>query len=213
MEIEITPLNVNHASVKLSRVLRFSLAAPLLAGLFAFAGCKKSAGTPASATAASGSSAAAATASDIDPKYGNLTHALPKLPTIKVWLGDQVLDAEIASTPVETATGMMFRTNAPEDQAMIFVYPRAGRAGFYMRNCFVPLSGAYIGPNGEIQEIIQMKPHDETVISSKTADVQFVLETAQGWFDRHHISTGAVVRTERGSLRDTFFGNGGPASR
>lgn len=200
--------------MKSSRVLRFSLSAPLLAGLLAFAGCKKSAGTPpVSTTAASGATAAAATASDIDPKYGNLLHALPKLPTIKIWLGDQVLDAEIASTPVETATGMMFRTNAPEDKAMIFVYPRPGQVGFYMRNCFVPLSGAYINSDGEILEIIQMKPRDETVILSKSGDVQFVLETAQGWFDRQHISTGAVVRTERGSLRDTFFKIAGAAPR
>lgn len=188
-------------------ILRFPFAMVLLAGLFAFAGCKKSAGTPPAATTAG--SGSTATASDIDPRYGNLTHALPKLPTVKVWLGDQILNTEIARTPVEIATGMMFRTNAPEDQAMIFVYPRPGRVGFYMRNCFVPLSGAYIGPNGEIQEIIQMKPHDETPIPSKSDNVQFVLETAEGWFDRHHISTGAVVRTERGSLLETFFKNGG----
>jgi uncharacterized membrane protein (UPF0127 family) len=36
--------------------------------------------------------------------------------------------------------------------------------------------------------------------------VQFVLETNQGWFERHHVITGMVVRTERGPLRETFFG-------
>jgi uncharacterized membrane protein (UPF0127 family) len=35
--------------------------------------------------------------------------------------------------------------------------------------------------------------------------VQFVLETSQGWFGRHNVAIGTVVRTERGTLADTFF--------
>jgi len=76
---------------------------------------------------------------------------------------------------------------------------------FYMRNCPLPLSGAYITPEGVIDEIIQMQPHDETGIQSKSSNIQFVLETPQGWFDRHHVRTGMVVRTENGSLLETFF--------
>jgi uncharacterized membrane protein (UPF0127 family) len=74
-----------------------------------------------------------------------------------------------------------------------------------MRNCFVPLSAAYISPEGVILEIINMKPHDETGIPSQSANVQFVLEVPQGWFARHNISPGAVIRTDKGSLRETFF--------
>ena len=73
-----------------------------------------------------------------------------------------------------------------------------------MRNCFVALSGAYISPTGEILQIIDMKPHDETGIPSNSNNVQFVLEVPQGWFQRHNVSAGAVVRTERGSLMETF---------
>jgi len=35
--------------------------------------------------------------------------------------------------------------------------------------------------------------------------VQYVLETPRGWFSRHNVGVGTVVRTERGSLRETFF--------
>jgi hypothetical protein len=27
----------------------------------------------------------------------------------------------------------------------------------------------------------------------------------QGWFSRHKVRTGMVIRTERGSLQETFF--------
>lgn len=210
LEVEITSFNVKDVNVKPSRFLWICLSRLILAAGFAFAGCKKSAGTaPGSVTAASGQTSTAA--SDIDPKYGNLLHAQPKLPTVKVWLGDQILDTEIARNRVEIATGMMFRTNTPEDQAMIFVFPYPSQQAFYMRNCPAPLSGAYISPDGEILEIIQMKAHDETPIPSKSENVQFVLETAAGWFDRHHIGVGARVRTERGSLMETFFPDNGAA--
>jgi uncharacterized membrane protein (UPF0127 family) len=164
----------------------------LLVSAALFAGCKKP-------------DADNAPASEIDPTHGHLLHAQPKLPTVKVWLGSEELITEIASEPVQIATGMMFRTNMPENEAMFFVFTDAEARSFYMRNCFVPLSAAYIAPDGRILETINMQPHDENGISSQSANVQFVLEVPQGWFQRHNVSAGAVVRTERGSLMETFF--------
>ncbi len=143
--------------------------------------------------------------SQIDPLRGHLLHAQPKLPTVKVWLGSGEMVAEICRAPVEIATGMMFRTNMAENEAMLFVFPNAQPRNFYMRNCTVPLSAAYIEPNGNIAEIIDLQPGDEVGVQSKTSNIQFVLEVPQGWFTRHNIKTGAVIRTERGSLMETFF--------
>ena len=144
---------------------------------------------------------------NIDPKYGHLTHAQPKLPTVKVWLGSEELIAEIAREQVQIATGMMYRTNMAENEAMIFVFPpeQIGPKSFYMRNCVVPLSAAYITPEGTIAEIVDLHPGNEVGVQSKSSNLQFVLEVPQGWFLRHNIRTGAVIRTERGSLQETFF--------
>jgi len=164
-----------------------------LIGACLFAGCGKPVPAPSSSPL-------------VDPEYGHLLKAQPKLPTIKVWLGDQELTAEIAREQVQIATGMMFRTNMPENEAMLFVFPNTDQRSFYMRNCVVPLSAAYIDPGGVILEIINLQPHDETGVVSKSASVQFVLEVPQGWFQRHNVSPGAVIRTERGALLDTFSG-------
>ena len=142
---------------------------------------------------------------EIDPVRGHLTHAQPRLPTLKVWLGREELVAEIATQPVQIATGMMFRTNMAENEAMLFVFDAPAPKNFYMRNCTVPLSAAYIEPDGTIAEIVDLQPGDEVGVQSKTGNLQFVLEVPQGWFSRHQVSTGTVVRTERGSLRETFF--------
>jgi len=142
---------------------------------------------------------------EIDPIRGHLTHAQPKLQTLKVWLGREEMMAELALQPVQIATGMMFRTNMAENEAMLFVFNSPAPKNFYMRNCTVPLSAAYIQPDGTIAEIVDLQPGDEQGVQSRTSNLQFVLEVPQGWFQRHNVTTGAVVRTERGSLQETFF--------
>ena len=145
--------------------------------------------------------------SEVDPIRGHLLHAQSKLPTLKLWLGREEMTAEIAVAPVEIATGMMYRTNMAENAAMLFVFSDAniGPKNFYMRNCVVPLSAAYITPDGAIAEIIDLQPGDERGVQSQASNLQFVLEVPQGWFTRHNVRTGMVVRTERGSLRETFI--------
>jgi hypothetical protein len=83
------------------------------------------------------------------------TEAQPKLPTVKLYLGAETLDTEQALTERQQQTGMMFRTNVTDESAMLFVLPEPIRApnGFWMTNCPVSLSAAYIGPDGVIEEI------------------------------------------------------------
>jgi len=171
----------------------------LLAALLVLTGCPKPSAAPPPPSKPA-----------VDPVHGHLLQAQPRLPTIKVLLGNptgdtQEIIAEQARQPVEIATGMMFRTNMPENEAMLFVFPEAAGRNFYMRNCVVPLSAAYISPRGEILQIIDMQPGDEIGIPSASDNVQFVLEVPQGWFRRHKIDVGGFVRTEKGSLQSTYF--------
>jgi len=133
------------------------------------------------------------------------TAAQPKLQTMKLWLGAEEIVAELALTGVEQQTGMMFRTNLAENAGMLFVRPVPERASFWMMNCPLPLSAAYIDPDGVILEIHDLQPHNTNSVAASSERVQFVLETSQGWFGRHNVSTGMLVRTERGSLADTFL--------
>jgi uncharacterized membrane protein (UPF0127 family) len=133
------------------------------------------------------------------------SQAQPKLPTVKLWLGAEELNTEVARTLPQLQTGMMFRESMDEKEGMLFLLPFPQRASFYMRNTLIPLTCAYINAEGEILEIHDMKPKDETPILSATERILFVLETRQGWFERHKIGVGTEVRTERGSLKETFY--------
>jgi len=133
------------------------------------------------------------------------TRAQGQLPTMKLWLGAEELVTEIASTLPQVQTGMMFRTNMPENAAMLFVFRVPHQAAFWMKNTSVPLSAAYISPNGTILEIVDLHPHNTNSVEASSAQVQYVLEVNQGWFKRHNISPGTVIGSERGSLPKTFF--------
>jgi uncharacterized membrane protein (UPF0127 family) len=161
----------------------------LLLGVVLLAGCKKAeiATTP-------------KTIDDILPKQ-----AQPKLPTMKIYLGAETLDAELALTEREEMTGMMYRTNIQDTDSMLFVLPAPQRASFWMKNCPESISCAYISPDGVIQEIHHLEKNDTNAVVAATDNIQFVLETSDGWFARHNVNTGTVIRTERGSLADTFL--------
>ena len=133
------------------------------------------------------------------------TAAQPKLQTMKLWLGAEELVAELALTQEQVRAGMMFRTNMAENAGMLFVFDAPHRASFWMKNCPLPLSAAYIDPEGVILEIRELQPHNTNSVVASSEQVQFVLEVNQGWFGRHKVTPGMVVRTEHGPLRETFF--------
>jgi uncharacterized protein len=165
-----------------------------LLALALLAGCRKPVAEPAPAEAPSGPANA--------PIY--LDHAQPKLRTIHLWLGSEDVTSEVALTQTEVATGMMFRKDLGEQEGMLFVFRFPHRTGFYMKNTTVPLTAAYIDPEGIILELHDLNPLDENAVMAKSDQVQYVLEMKQGWFKRHHLGAGTAIRTERGTLRETF---------
>jgi len=134
-------------------------------------------------------------------------HAQAKLPTLKLYLGAETLDAELALTAQQEMTGMMYRTNIQDTDAMLFVLPYTQRANFWMKNCPESISAAYITPDGIIAEIHHLEKNDTNGVVAATDNIRFVLETSDGWFARHNVATGAVIRTEKGSLAGTFLQN------
>jgi uncharacterized membrane protein (UPF0127 family) len=139
------------------------------------------------------------------PEDWQPTEAQPKLPTMKIYLGAETLDAELALTYREEKTGEMFRTNIQDTDSMLFVLPVPQRASFWMKNCPESISAAYISPDGVIQEIHHLEMNDTNPVVAATDNIQFVLETSDGWLARHNVNTGMVVRTEKGSLAETFL--------
>ena len=136
------------------------------------------------------------------------TRAQPKLRTIKVWLGAEEMTAELAVTPEQLTAGMMFRSNLEENAGMLFLLGRPSQPTFWTKNCPLALSAAYIDPAGIILELHDFQPQSTNLVAATANNVQYVLETRSGWFEQHHIGSGMLIRTERGSFPDTFSTRG-----
>ena len=186
--------------MKLLRSLGSTVLSAAVLAMSPGCGQSKSDGSPPAGNPASNAPPAEWSIEGLLPK-----RAQPKLQTIKVWVGAEELVTELALTASQKRAGMMWRTNMPEGTAMLFVHPAPKRAGYWMRHCFVPLSIAYLDTTGVILEIHDMQPHNTNSVESASTHIAFALETPQGWFQRHNVRPGALVRTERGSLSETFF--------
>src|SRR5512138_3390244 len=113
---------------------------------------------------------------------GEPTQAQPKLTTMRLYIGQKEIIAELARSALEVRTGMMYRTNMEENTGMLFVLPYTQRAAFWMKKCPYPLSAAYIDPEGVIQEIHDLEPHNTNSVIANSDNIRFVLETPRGWF-------------------------------
>jgi uncharacterized protein len=158
-----------------------------------FAGCQKSA-----------MNTATNTAGDTNTDYSLPSGPQGRLQTMKIYLGAETLDAELALTPEQEETGLMYRTNITDETAMLFVLPMQTYASFWMTNCPMSESAAYIGPDGVIEEIHHFEKNDNVPVVATNGNIYYVLEVNDGWFARHNINPGMLIRTERGSLGDTF---------
>lgn len=138
-----------------------------------------------------------------NPTY-HLNQAQPKLPAIRLWVGTKSIAAEVCRSITEISTGLMFRPGIGPDEGMLFLFARPHQASFYMKNVGFDIAAAYMDSEGVIQEIVQLKAQDITPVPAKTPNVQFVLETDPGWFQRNGIGPGMSIGTDNGTLKATF---------
>lgn len=111
------------------------------------------------------------------------------LPTLKLAAGIHNIVAQVAQTPDERATGLMFRSALPANEGMLFVFEHPAKQCFWMKNTLLPLSAAFISDDGTVLNIEDMKP--QTLDSHcSVAPVRYVLEMNQGWFAKRGIKPG-----------------------
>lgn len=71
---------------------------------------------------------------------------------------DYVFRAEVARTAEEMAKGLMFRTQMPAHEGMLFVFGSEAPRAFWMKNTFIPLDIIFINADGAIRTIHSSVP-------------------------------------------------------
>ena len=111
------------------------------------------------------------------------------LPRVKLSAGMHLIDSQVASTPEQRSTGLMYRKDMPQHEGMLFVFEQAATQCFWMRNTLIPLTAAFVEEDGTIVNLADMKAQNDDSHCS-TKPVRFVLETNQGWFAKRNIKAG-----------------------
>ena len=112
------------------------------------------------------------------------------LPRIKLQAGMYQIDTQVAQTPEQRSIGLMYRTEMPQHEGMLFVFEQPSTQCFWMKNTLLPLTAAFVADDGTIVNLADMKP--QTTDSHCSAKpVRFVLEMHQGWFAKKGLKAGS----------------------
>ncbi len=115
-----------------------------------------------------------------------------KLPTVRLNAGMHLIQAEVAQTPDERATGLMFRETMGANEGMLFAFEQPGTQCFWMKNTLLPLSIAFLADDGTVVNIADMQPKTLDSHCSERP-VRYVLEMNQGWFAKRGVKAGSRI--------------------
>jgi uncharacterized membrane protein (UPF0127 family) len=127
------------------------------------------------------------------------TRAQPPLPTVPLIIithdgKRHVFKVEIATTPIEQETGLMFRKSVAPDGGMLFVWKGARDSRMWMKNTLIPLDMVFIGADGKIEALVENTvPESLAIIDSQVA-VHATLELAGGTASRLDLRVGDKVQ-------------------
>lgn len=122
--------------------------------------------------------------------------ALPSVERLEVFTsqGSSIIEVEVAKTPEEQATGLMFRKELSAHKGMLFIYKSSKEVSMWMRNTYIPLDMIFIRHDGVVHRIEkETEPLSEEIISSK-GPVSAVLELPSGTADRLGLKAGDRVQ-------------------
>ncbi|RCS22026.1 DUF192 domain-containing protein [Phyllobacterium salinisoli] len=108
--------------------------------------------------------------------------------------GKVSLDVEIADTDPERMRGLMYRTDFPENRAMLFVFDDTRTVMMWMKNTPLSLDMVFVNRDGAIATIREnTEPFSEAIVSSMVP-VAFVIELRAGVAKQLGLAMGDTVR-------------------
>lgn len=98
----------------------------------------------------------------------------------------------VADDPSLRSIGLMHRTELPGDAGMLFEFDAPTAGAFWMKNTLLPLSIAFVGQDGTVQQVLDMEPCTADPCPRYAPADPYVraVEANQGYFAAHDITAG-----------------------
>ena len=109
------------------------------------------------------------------------------------------IEAEMATTPLQQAKGLMFRRHLAPDRGMLFIFPDETPRPFWMYNTLIPLDIIWINKERRIVFISRNTPPCTSTNRNNCPgygggfSAQYVLELAAGQTVEHNLKVGELV--------------------
>ena len=123
------------------------------------------------------------------------THLSPTTPdAARAEFAGVSLRIEIATTTADQEKGLGGRTYVPPDYGMLFVFQKADRYGFWMKDTRVPLDIFWLDTQGHVVWIAaDVATSTYPNVFFPPVPAQYVLETAAGFVRDHGVATGTPL--------------------
>jgi len=118
----------------------------------------------------------------------------PASPSNTATFGGVSLRIDYATTSVERELGLGNRTDVLDDYGILFVFPSAGKYGFWMKNMLVPIDIFWLDEKGHvigIEREVATSTYPE--VFYPPAPAMYVLETVAGFARLHTIAAGTPL--------------------
>ena len=102
------------------------------------------------------------------------------------------VEAEVAVTDEERATGLMFRESLPKMGGMLFVFHELDHHSFWMKNTLIPLDIIWLNERKEIVYWVTADPckKDPCAFYSPLQKAKYALEVNGGFVKIHGLTLG-----------------------
>lgn len=91
--------------------------------------------------------------------------------TGKIEIEDKVYNIKVVENDEEAEKGLMGVEELPEDSGMLFPQEGEEEVAFWMKNTDIPLDIIFIDEDGNVTQVTQAEPNDETPIIGKAHKV------------------------------------------
>ena len=119
--------------------------------------------------------------------------------TIAITLPDGfVVNALVADTPTKQERGLMFVTELPENQGMIFVFDKDQEQLFWMKNTLIDLDMVFITSDKTVTRVAAEVPHSYTYtpdeeVAQEWGYGKYVVELASKTAQKHGVIPGSKI--------------------
>jgi uncharacterized membrane protein (UPF0127 family) len=125
---------------------------------------------------------------------GLLPSRQPEQANAHAEFGGVSLNIDYALSEASREKGLGGRLDIPDDYGMLFVFPKDGFYGFWMKDTLVPLDMFWLDAQGHVVSIApDVQPDSYPHVFYPSSPARYVLETRAGFAHAHSVGIGTPL--------------------